>query len=90
MSHSDDTGLVLPPAVAPIQAVIMTIAFKKTASRNAELLAAAHQAADALRAAGVRVAVDDEMELNPGARFYKWERKVSLAALLMLHERGAA
>lgn len=32
MTHGDDNGLVLPPAVAPIQAIIIPIAQHKTAS----------------------------------------------------------
>ena len=54
MTHGDDNGLVLPPAVAPIQAVIIPVAQHKPGvlEKAAELKAQ-------LEAAGIRVKVDD-------------------------------
>src|SRR5437868_6777861 len=47
MSHSDDSGLVLPPRLAPLHVVIVPI-FKKPEEREA-VIAAAQRLADALR-----------------------------------------
>jgi prolyl-tRNA synthetase len=74
MTHSDDTGLVLPPRLAPIQVVIVPIARKP---ENAERMdAAITKLVDQLRAADVeRVKVDDRDSVRPGAKFFEWERK---------------
>lgn len=72
MTHSDDTGLVLPPAVAPIQVVITPI-WKSDAERD---LVLAH--AERVRAAlsgGFRVKVDARENIKPGAKYFEWERK---------------
>jgi prolyl-tRNA synthetase len=73
MSHSDDTGLVLPPRVAPIQVVIIPIARK---DHEKELVMDfTDQLFSRLKAAGVRVKVDDRDKMKPGAKYYEWERK---------------
>jgi prolyl-tRNA synthetase len=72
MTHSDDEGLVLPPAVAPIQVVIIPVG--KVAELPA-VLAAADTLRAELRAAGVRVKVDDRDNVRPGAKYFEWERK---------------
>src|SRR5512133_3770069 len=69
--HGDDKGLVLPPEIAPVQAVIIPIIFKKGAE---EVLAACKDVQDRLRKAGVRVEIDAS-DLRPGAKYYKWEMK---------------
>ena len=56
MAHGDDRGLRLPPRVAPQQVVIVPI-FRD--DERAEVLEAAAALADELRAAGIRVRVDD-------------------------------
>ncbi|MFH1464332.1 MAG: proline--tRNA ligase [Pseudomonadota bacterium] len=73
MAHSDDTGLVLPPKVAPIQ-VVLTPIWKGDDERDA-MLAYAQGVADELKAAGLRVKVDDRDTLKPGAKYFEWERK---------------
>jgi len=73
MSHSDDSGLVLPPALAPIQVVVVPI--YKTDAEQSATVAEAHAVAEALRAKGVAVKVDDRTGLQPGAKYYEWERK---------------
>jgi prolyl-tRNA synthetase len=73
MAHSDDAGLVLPPRVAPIQAVIVPI-YRK-GEEKAAVMAHADKAHEALRAAGVRVRVDSRDEVKPGAKYFEWERK---------------
>ena len=72
MTHSDDTGLVLPPRIAPIQVVIVPI--WKGDDQKASVIAFANAAADALRGR-VRVKVDDRDSMKPGAKYYEWERK---------------
>lgn len=83
MTHSDDQGLVLPPRLAPIHAVIVPI-YKKPDEKE-KVLAAANQLADAIRAEGeqslrawlnyepVSVKVDDREQYQPGYKFNEWE-----------------
>ena len=72
MAHGDDRGLRLPPRVAPQQVVIVPIFGE---DERAEVLRAAAAVADELRAAGVRVRVDDRPEHRPGFKFNEWELK---------------
>jgi len=72
MTHGDDRGLRLPPRVAPHQVVIVPIS--RADDRAAVLEAAAAVAAD-VRAAGVRVRLDDRPEHRPGFKFHEWELK---------------
>jgi prolyl-tRNA synthetase len=73
MSHSDDFGLVVPPKVAPIQAVVVPI--YKSDDDKAGVVGKATEIGDALAAAGVRSKVDDRDHLKPGAKFFEWEKK---------------
>ncbi|MEQ9569531.1 MAG: proline--tRNA ligase [Longimicrobiales bacterium] len=73
MTHGDDDGLVVPPRLAPIQVVIVPI-YRNDEERSATLAKAAEVDAR-LRDAGVRIKVDARDHLNPGAKFYEWERK---------------
>jgi len=73
MTHGDDKGLVLPPALAPYQVVIVPIGRNDAAEQTA---AAARELANDLRAAGVRVHVDDNRpQLSPGFKFNDWEMR---------------
>jgi prolyl-tRNA synthetase len=73
MTHSDDRGLVLPPKLAALQAVLVPI-YKKDEER-ANVLGKANQIAQELRAAGVNVQVDDRDGYTPGSKFYHWEQR---------------
>ena len=73
MTHSDDRGLVLPPKLAVLQAVLVPI-YRKDEERDA-VLGKANQLAEALRAAGLNVQVDDRDGYTPGAKFYHWEQR---------------
>jgi prolyl-tRNA synthetase len=77
MSHSDDAGLVLPPKVAPIQAVVVPISQgpDKKPDEHEAVMRFVDQAVEAMRAAGVRVHVDTRFNLRPGPKFFEWERK---------------
>ncbi|MGN1112090.1 MAG: proline--tRNA ligase, partial [Acutalibacteraceae bacterium] len=68
MTHGDDNGLVLPPAVAPIQAVIVPIAQHKPG-----VLEKAEEIRAAL-AKSVRVKTDDS-DNSPGWKFSEYEMK---------------
>jgi prolyl-tRNA synthetase len=72
MTHSDDQGLVLPPTVAPEQVVVVPIWQSDT---KEAVLEYAEGVADDLRAAGLRVELDDRDERNPGFKFNEWELK---------------
>ena len=72
MTHSDDVGLVLPPKLAPVQAVIVPI--YKSDGQRADVLEAAERLKDKLGDV-IRVKLDDRDTLNPGAKFYEWEGK---------------
>ncbi len=69
MTHGDDRGLVLPPAVAPIQAVIIPIAQHKEGvlDRCAALK-------EELLKAGIRVKLDDS-DMSAGWKFSEYEMK---------------
>jgi len=69
MTHGDDSGLVLPPSVAPIQVVIIPVQQHKEG-----VLDAAYAIRDRLKAAGIRVKVDDS-EQSPGWKFSEYEMK---------------
>ncbi len=70
--HGDDKGLVLPPKIAPMQAIIIPIVFKE--SDKEEIMQYAGDLEGRLRSLGVRVGVDAGEE-RPGAKFYHWEMK---------------
>ncbi len=73
MAHGDDQGLMLPPRLAPIQAVIVPI-WRKDVERAA-VLAKAHEVAAALKAAGLRIKLDDRDEFNAGYKYNDWEMR---------------
>jgi prolyl-tRNA synthetase len=72
LSHGDDSGLVLPPLVAPVQAVVVPVNNKDEAIQNASLEFAQKVFAD-LKKAGVRVVLDDDFKNSLGFRINKWE-----------------
>jgi prolyl-tRNA synthetase len=68
--HGDDNGLVLPPVIAPRQAVIVPIPFK---GRGEDVYSYAKEVTVKLSEAGIRVKMDDDNRLRPGEKYYKWE-----------------
>jgi prolyl-tRNA synthetase len=72
MTHSDDQGLVLPPALAPEQVVVVPIWQEDT---QEEVLEYAADLAAELDEAGLRVELDDRDGRNPGFKFNEWELK---------------
>ncbi|MDW5324033.1 proline--tRNA ligase [Plantactinospora sp. KLBMP9567] len=69
MCHGDDNGLRVPPRLAPVQAYVMVV---KAGDGVAE---AAAKLCDALRDAGVRVALDDRVDTPFGRRAVDAELK---------------
>jgi prolyl-tRNA synthetase len=69
MVHGDDEGLMLPPAVAPLQVVIIPIAMHKGGVREK-----ASELYDVLRNAGIRAKLDDTDKM-PGWKFSEYEMK---------------
>jgi len=73
MTHGDDDGLVVPPRLAPVQVVVVPI--YKNDEERAATEAKAHEVHQRLVELGVRSKVDARDHMNPGAKFYEWERK---------------
>ncbi len=73
MAHGDDRGLILPPRLAPIQAVIVPI--YKGDEERALTLGAAERIERELKAKGVRTRLDDRDQMRPGFKFAEWELK---------------
>ena len=73
MTHSDDSGLVLPPKLAPVQVIVIPI-FKNEEERVTTVEEAKKVAAE-LKGLGVAVRIDDRDGIMPGAKYYEWEGK---------------
>jgi len=73
MTHSDDEGLVLPPALAPIQVVIVPI--HRTDEELTAINAAVAQITAELRGLGVSVKYDNDDQRRPGWKFAEYEAK---------------
>ncbi len=69
MVHGDDSGLVLPPKVAPTQCVVIPIRQKDEA-----VMEASQKLLDTLRAAGIRTKLDDS-DRSPGWKFADQEMR---------------
>ena len=69
MTHGDDNGLILPPAVAPIQVVVIPVMQHKEG-----VLDKAREITEQLRAAGLRVKMDDS-DNSPGWKYSEYEMK---------------
>ena len=73
MAHGDDNGLVLPPALAPIQVVMVPI--YRGDDELAAVMAELDKIKQQLEALGVSVEIDDRDTLRPGFKFAEWELK---------------
>ena len=72
MTHGDDSGLILPPRVAPTQVILVPIPrgdWKETVLPKAQEIAAT------LRDVGVRIEIDAREEYKPGWKFSEWEMR---------------
>ena len=73
MAHSDDNGLVLPPALAPIQVVIIPI--YRSADQLAMISEKVQPLIDQLKQQGISVKFDDSDNRKPGWKFANYELK---------------
>jgi prolyl-tRNA synthetase len=73
MVHGDDQGLILPPRIAPFQAVIVPI--YKTDDEKASVMNAARKIRAELVAAEIRVKLDERDGMSPGFKFNDWEMR---------------
>ena len=69
MAHGDDNGLILPPAIAPIQVVIIPVAQHKEG-----VLEKANELKARLAAKGIRVKLDDS-DQSTGWKYSQYEMK---------------
>ncbi len=69
MAHGDDNGLRVPPRLAPVQVVVLAI------KGDDAVLAKVRELGDQLKAAGLRVHVDDRTDTPFGRRAVDWELK---------------
>jgi len=67
MGHGDDAGLRIPPALAPVQVVVVLVRGEDGAGERAAALASE------LAGAGVRVRLDDRVDVSFGRRSVEWE-----------------
>jgi prolyl-tRNA synthetase len=67
--HGDDHGLVLPPEIAPIQAVVVPIPYR---AAEGDVSTYAKEVYEKIKRAGIRAHLD-EGEKTPGEKFYHWE-----------------
>jgi prolyl-tRNA synthetase len=70
MVHGDDSGLIIPPRIAPYQVVIVPIFYGEEQSA---VISKAHELKEMLKKSGIRVKVDDRDEYTPGWKFSEWE-----------------
>lgn len=73
MTHSDDNGLVLPPALAPIHVAIVPI-FKNDEEKR-KVYDACDKVKRAAIDAGLEAVFDTRDDLRPGAKHFEWEQK---------------
>ncbi|MFG3205287.1 proline--tRNA ligase [Streptomyces sp. NPDC048192] len=69
MMHGDDDGLRIPPRLAPVQVVIVAV------KGDDAVLDTVRGIGDRLKAAGIRVHVDDRIDTPFGRRAVDWELK---------------
>ncbi|MEN2434214.1 proline--tRNA ligase [Weeksellaceae bacterium A-14] len=73
MTHSDDSGLVLPPALAPIQVVIVPI-FRND-DQLEQVNGVAFDLVEKLKSKGISVKYDNDTQNKPGWKFAEYELK---------------
>lgn len=87
--HGDDRGLVLPPRVAEIQAIVVPcgITASSTPEERKNLMDSCKQLVDNLVEGGIRAEGDYRDNYSPGWKFNHWELKVTVftAKLISLY-----
>ena len=72
MTHGDDSGVILPPRIAPYQVVIVPI---PRGNWRETVLPRAQEVAEHLKESGVRVTLDDRDVYTPGWKYAEWEMR---------------
>ncbi|CAG4984607.1 unnamed protein product [Colias eurytheme] len=75
--HGDNRGLVLPPRIAEIQAIVVPcgITASSTADERKHLMDSCKDLVEELKAAGIRADGDYRENYSPGWKFNHWELK---------------
>ncbi len=73
MTHSDDNGLVLPPALAPVQVVVIPI-YRKSEQRE-QIDVKVKELTEQLKEKGISVQYDNSDNYKPGWKFNEYELK---------------
>jgi prolyl-tRNA synthetase len=69
MTHGDDRGLVLPPKLAPVEAIVVPI----LKGDDPAVMDAARALTSDLKKAGLRARLDERTDKKPGFKFTDWE-----------------
>jgi prolyl-tRNA synthetase len=72
MCHGDDSGLRLPPQIAPVQVVIVPISL---GNWKENVLPQAKKIKSEFKQRGLRVKLDEREEFTPGWKFSEWEMR---------------
>ncbi len=72
MVHGDDSGLKIPPRVAPFQVVVIPISI---GNWKEKVLPVAQSITNDLKNKGIRVKLDEREEFTPGWKFSEWEMR---------------
>lgn len=72
MCHGDDSGLRLPPQIAPVQVVIVPISL---GNWKEDVLPQAKKIEAGLKQQGLRIKLDEREEFTPGWKFSEWEMR---------------
>jgi prolyl-tRNA synthetase len=78
MIHGDNQGLVLPPRVASVQAIIVPcgITARTSDEDRKKINGSCEELAARLKKAGIRAKADLREGYTPGYKFNDWEQKV--------------
>ena len=72
MAHGDDSGLKIPPRIAPYQVVVIPIS---VGDWKKNVLPVAQKIVSELEMKGIRVKLDEREEFTPGWKFSEWEMR---------------
>jgi len=70
--HGDEKGVILPPAIAPIQVRIIPITY---GDKQNDILEYCQKIKEKLESSDIRTDIDDREDVRPGSKFYDSERK---------------
>ncbi len=75
LAHGDDSGLIMPPNVAPIQVVILPIIKKAQNETNRDVVDYANSLNKKLKDKGIRTFIDNDDIHSLGYKINEWELK---------------